>query len=65
PTSFELRHANERFAEKSRAGKKPTKPSRRELLSKRSPISVWALGAIAFVVIGGVVVLELLRLLFL
>jgi len=40
------------------------KPSRLQKLSKRSPISVWALGAIIFVVMGGVL-LELLRIIFL
>ncbi|OSX66980.1 hypothetical protein POSPLADRAFT_1078344, partial [Postia placenta MAD-698-R-SB12] len=53
PTEFELRHRNAQFAEKARAGKKPTKPSRQELLAKRSPLSLWALGVILFVVIGG------------
>ncbi|CCM03662.1 uncharacterized protein FIBRA_05806 [Fibroporia radiculosa] len=64
PTEFELRHRNAQFAEKARMGKKPTKPSRQELLTKRSPLSLWALGAIIFVVIGGVI-LEFLRLMFL
>ncbi|KAI0964353.1 hypothetical protein AcW1_001192 [Taiwanofungus camphoratus] len=64
PTEFELRHRNAQFAEKARAGKKPTKPSRQQLMSKRAPISLWALGAIIFVVVGGVI-LELMRLLFL
>ncbi|GBE77525.1 hypothetical protein BKA93DRAFT_254291 [Sparassis latifolia] len=64
PTEFELRRRNAEFAEKSRTGKNPIKPSRREQLSKRSPISLWALGAIIFVVIGGIL-LEVLRLLFL
>jgi len=54
PTEFELRQKNERFASKARAGKNPVNPSRKERLEKRSPINVWALGVIAFVVIGGV-----------
>ena len=41
------------FAEKARAGKNPVKASRAERLSKRSPISLWALGVILFVVLGG------------
>lgn len=53
PTEFELRQRNAQFASKARAGKNPVKPSRAERLSKRSPISVWALGAILFVVVGG------------
>ncbi|KAI0756503.1 hypothetical protein C8Q80DRAFT_37303 [Daedaleopsis nitida] len=53
PTEFELRKRNAQFADKSRAGKNPIKPSRQEKLSKRSPISLWALGIILFVVMGG------------
>jgi len=64
PTEFELRRRNAQFAEKARAGKKTVKPSRQEILSKRSPLSLWALGAVLFVVVGGVF-LELLRVLFL
>ncbi|KAH9858304.1 hypothetical protein C2E23DRAFT_803446 [Lenzites betulinus] len=64
PTEFELRKRNSQFAEKSRAGKNPIKPSRQERLSKRSPVSLWALGIILFVVVGGVI-FELLRLFFL
>ena len=80
PTEFEMRRRNARFAEKARAGKNPTKPSRQEALAKRSPVGMWALGIICFVVMGGgtrqllrclyetympnAVILELLRLLF-
>ncbi|EJF67137.1 hypothetical protein BD309DRAFT_908496 [Dichomitus squalens] len=64
PTEFELRKRNNAFAEKARAGKNPVKASRAERLSKRSPISLWALGVILFVVLGGVI-FELLRLFFL
>lgn len=53
PTEFELRKRNAQFADKARAGKNPIKPSRQEKLSKRSPISLWALGIILFVVVGG------------
>ena len=53
PTEFELRQRNQQFANKARAGKNPVNPSRKEKLQKRSPISTWALGMIAFVLIGG------------
>ncbi|PSS29685.1 hypothetical protein PHLCEN_2v2833 [Hermanssonia centrifuga] len=53
PTEFELRQRNAQFANRARAGKNPVKPSRQERLAKRSPISLWALGAILFVVVGG------------
>ncbi|KAH9948187.1 hypothetical protein B0H21DRAFT_690417, partial [Amylocystis lapponica] len=64
PTEFEIRRRNAQFAEKARAGKKTVKASRQEMLSKRSPLSLWALGAVVFVVVGGVL-LELLRVMFL
>ncbi|KAK7686636.1 hypothetical protein QCA50_010236 [Cerrena zonata] len=64
PTEFELRQRNAQFANKARAGKNPVKPSRQEKLAKRSPISLWALGIVLFVVLGGVL-FELLRLIFL
>jgi hypothetical protein len=48
-----MRQKNAQFANKARAGKNPVKPSRQERLAKRSPISLWALGAILFVVVGG------------
>ncbi|KAH9837334.1 uncharacterized protein C8Q71DRAFT_597181 [Rhodofomes roseus] len=63
PTEFEMRRRNAQFAEKARAGKNPSKPSRQEVLAKRSPVGMWALGIICFVVIGGIV-LELVRLIF-
>ncbi|KAF9786717.1 hypothetical protein BJ322DRAFT_976104, partial [Thelephora terrestris] len=53
PTEFELRHKNQQFANKVRAGKNPVNPSRREKLDNRSRISAWALGMVAFVLIGG------------
>ena len=53
PTAFEMKKKNEKFASDARAGKKPTKLSRQERLSKRSPISLWALGIVLFVVVGG------------
>lgn len=53
PTQFELRHKNAQFANAVRSGKKAVKPSRYEQLSKRSPVSMWALGMILFVVVGG------------
>ena len=80
PTEFEMRRLNAQFAEKGRAGKNPTKPSRQESLAKRSPVGMWALGIICFVVMGGgmrqlfrsldetyaqnAVILELIRLIF-
>lgn len=64
PTQFELRQKNAQFADKARAGKNPVKPSRQERLAKRSPISLWALGAVLFVVLGGVF-FELIRIIFL
>ncbi|KAI0081173.1 hypothetical protein K474DRAFT_1657034 [Panus rudis PR-1116 ss-1] len=64
PTEFELRKKNQQFANKARAGKNPVKPSRQERLAKRSPISLWALGIILFVVLGGVL-FELIRIIFL
>ncbi|KAF8131650.1 hypothetical protein EV363DRAFT_1117666, partial [Boletus edulis] len=53
PTQFELRQKNAQFASAVKAGKKAAKPSRQEQLSKRSPVSLWALGAVLFVVVGG------------
>jgi len=64
PTAFEMKKKNEKFANDARAGKKPTKLSRQERLLKRSPISLWALGIVLFVVVGGVV-FELVRIIFL
>ena len=48
-----MKKKNEKFAADARAGKKPTKLSRQERLAKRSPINLWALGAVVFVVCGG------------
>ncbi|RDB29145.1 hypothetical protein Hypma_016048 [Hypsizygus marmoreus] len=59
-----MRQRNEKFAKDARAGKKPTHPSRQEQLAKRSPINIWALGVIVFVVLGGVL-FELVRIIFL
>jgi len=64
PTAFEMRKKNEKFAKDSRDGKNPTHLSRQEKLAKRSPVNIWALGAVCFVVIGGVL-FELLRMMFL
>jgi len=64
PTEFEIRQKNAKFANAVRAGKNPVNPSRKELLAKRSPINIWALGIIIFVVIGGVL-FEVARLIFL
>ncbi|KAJ7750203.1 hypothetical protein B0H16DRAFT_1549828 [Mycena metata] len=64
PTEFEMRQRNAKFANTVKSGKKATHPSRAELLAKRSPISLWALGAVVFVVMGGVI-FEIVKLLFL
>ncbi|THV06509.1 hypothetical protein K435DRAFT_773205 [Dendrothele bispora CBS 962.96] len=64
PTEFEMRQRNAKFAKDARSGKKPTHPSRQEVMAKRSPINTWALGIVLFVVVGGVL-FEVARLLFL
>ncbi|KAG2350953.1 hypothetical protein BDR05DRAFT_955101 [Suillus weaverae] len=64
PTEFDLRRKNAQFANAVRSGKKAVKPSHQEMMKKRSPISLWALGVVLFVVIGGVL-FELARLVFL
>ncbi|KLO09268.1 hypothetical protein SCHPADRAFT_834178, partial [Schizopora paradoxa] len=64
PTSFEMRQKNEKFARDARLGKNPAKLSRKDKLAKQSPIPVWALGLVVFVVCGGVL-FELARLIFL
>jgi len=48
-----MRKRNEKFAKDAREGKKPTHLSRQQRLEKSSPINLWALGLICFVVIGG------------
>jgi Ribosome associated membrane protein RAMP4 len=53
PTEFEMRRRNNQFVTATRAGKNPVNPSHQEKLAKRSPISIWALGIVLFVVIGG------------
>jgi len=64
PTQFEMRQRNEKFAKDIREGKKAVHPSRQEKLARRTPVGVWALGAVVFVVIGGVL-FELIRVIFL
>jgi len=64
PTEFEMRQRNAKFANDIRAGKTATRPSRQDKLAHRSPLSLWALGVIVFVVIGGVL-FELVRIIFL
>ncbi|KAL1749180.1 hypothetical protein HDZ31DRAFT_59469 [Schizophyllum fasciatum] len=59
-----MRQRNAKFAQAARSGKKPTHASRQEKLAKKSPVSIWALGIIVFVVMGGVL-FELARLIFL
>jgi len=63
-SSREIRQKNEQFSTKVRAGKNPVNASRKEKLAKQSPIGLWALGVILFVVVGGVF-FEAVRLLFL
>ena len=52
-SSRDIRQRNEQFSGKARAGKNPINASRKEKLAKQSPIPLWALGLILFVVIGG------------
>ncbi|RXW23040.1 hypothetical protein EST38_g2792 [Candolleomyces aberdarensis] len=64
PTEFEMRRRNEKFAKDVREGKKATHASRADKIAHKSPISAWALGAVIFVVFGGVL-FELARIIFL
>lgn len=64
PTQFDLRQKNAQFANAVRSGKRAVKPSRQEQSSKRTPVGLWALALILFVVVGGVL-FELARLIFL
>ena len=48
-----MRQRNEQFGAKARAGKNPVNVSRKEKLAKQSPIGLWALGIVLFVVVGG------------
>ncbi|KAF8346855.1 hypothetical protein F5887DRAFT_64855 [Amanita rubescens] len=64
PTQFEMRQRNAQFLKDTKAGKKPTHPSRSEKMAKTSPINLWALGIVAFVIVGGVL-FELVRVIFL
>lgn len=64
PTQHEIRQKNQSFAKAAREGRKATKPSRQERLAKQSPIPLWALSLIVFIVCGGVI-FELARLIFL
>ncbi|KAF9566949.1 hypothetical protein CPC08DRAFT_703545 [Agrocybe pediades] len=64
PTEFERRQKNNKFANAVREGKHATHQSRQDKLAHRSSLSLWALGMVVFVVIGGVV-FELLRIIFL
>jgi len=63
-SSRDIRQRNEQFSSKARAGKNPVNASRKEKLAKQSPIPLWALGLVLFVVIGGVF-FEAIRLFFL
>ena len=48
-----MRQRNNKFAADVREGKKATHPSRQEKLARRSPLNLWALGLVVFVVMGG------------
>jgi len=48
-----MRQRNEQFGAKARSGKNPVNASRKEKLAKQSPIGLWALGIVLFVVVGG------------
>ncbi len=48
-----MRQRNEEFGAKARAGKNPVNASRKDKLAKQSPIGLWALGIVLFVVVGG------------
>ena len=48
-----MRQRNAQFLKDAKSGKKPTRPSRSEQMAKRSPINLWALGIVAFVIVGG------------
>lgn len=48
-----MRQRNAKFAKDAREGKKPTHKSRQEQLKKSSPINVYALGVVVFVICGG------------
>jgi len=48
-----MRQRNEKFAKDARDGRNPTHLSRKQKLEKNSPINIWALGLICFVLIGG------------
>lgn len=48
-----MRQRNNKFASDVRAGKRATHPSRQEKLAQRSPLNLWILGLVVFVVIGG------------
>lgn len=53
PTEHDLRLKNQNFAKAASAGRKPTKPSRQERAAKQSPVPVWALSVMVFIVCGG------------
>jgi len=63
PTQADIRRKNAAFADAVKAGKSAVKPNSRDL-KKTSPLGLWALGMIVFVVCGGVV-FELIRVIFL
>jgi len=48
-----MRQRNNKFASDVRAGKKAVHSSHQDKLAKRSPLSLWTLGLVVFVVLGG------------
>ncbi|KDQ12240.1 hypothetical protein BOTBODRAFT_176490 [Botryobasidium botryosum FD-172 SS1] len=63
PTQADIRRKNAAFANAVKAGKTAVKPNPRDA-QKKSPVGLWALGAIVFVVCGSVI-FELIKLIFL
>jgi len=53
PTQFEIRQRNEKFAKDVREGKTATHAARKDKLTQRNPVGLWALGLVVFVIIGG------------
>jgi len=63
PTAFEMRQRNAQFAAAAKSGRNPTNPSRKEIQARKSPIPTWAVGLLAFALVGGAL-FEVARLFF-
>jgi len=63
PTQADIKRKNAAFANAVRSGKTAVKPSSRDSY-KKTPIGLWALGVVVFVVCGSVL-FELIRIAFL